>query len=197
MSQQPTTGDEESAGLTRLQSRLGAVSLLLLAGFVGLKGWSWLHQSAGRELGHQRVVLLVNQNSGRCLSVQDESTSPGAQLVQGPTPDRAGAAERWVLLEVSDGVFRLRNENSGLVAEIPDADKVKGVKAGQGKESPTQPNQHWAFEPVGDSYILRARHSELVLGIGRGATDEGAPAIQWKYVAGVADQLWKVRTPPR
>jgi hypothetical protein len=195
MSQQPTTGDEESARLTRIQSRLGAVSLLLLAGFVGLKAWSWLHKSESLEPGHEMVVLLVNQNSGRCLSIQDGSTAPGALIIQGPTPDRAAAAERWVLLEVSDSVFRLRNENSGMVAEIPAADKDKGVKARQGKERRSQPNQHWAFEPVGDTYLLRAQHSELVLGIGRGATDEGAPAIQWKYVAGVADQLWKLQAP--
>jgi hypothetical protein len=162
-----------------------------------VKTWLWLGGARALEPGDELVVLLVNQKSGRCLSVQDRSTAPGKYIVQGPTPDRAGPAERWVLLEVSQGVFRLLNENSGKVAEIPGENKEKGVKAKQGPDGRTRPNQHWAFERVGDSYILRAQHSHLVLAIGRGATDEGAAAIQWRYVQGVADQLWKLQAPRR
>jgi hypothetical protein len=193
--QSTTTVDEQSLGPTRMQIRPGAVALLLLPVFLGVKAWFWLGSALALEPGDQRVVLLVNQKSGRCLSVRDESTDPEMSVVQGPTPDRAGVAERWVLLEVSKGVFRLLNEHSGKVVEIPGGSKEKGVKAQQADDGRTQPEQHWAFERVGDNYILRAKHSQLVLAVGRGAMEAGAPAIQWRYLQGVADQLWKLQSP--
>src|SRR5579872_4078518 len=52
------------------------------------------------------VCLLVNRNSGRCLSVAQQSVKPGAKIVQGPTPNQAGASEHWTLLGAGKA-FRL------------------------------------------------------------------------------------------
>src|SRR3989442_60060 len=74
------------------------------------------------------TCLLVNKNSGRCLSVADGSANPGARIVQGPMPDQAGASERWTLIG-ADKTFRLRNGRSRLVLEIGSANRDPGVQA--------------------------------------------------------------------
>jgi hypothetical protein len=138
------------------------------------------------------IYLLVNRNSGRCLSVAGGSVAPGAKIVQGPTPDQAGASERWVLLGTDQG-FRLRNHASRLVLEIGSANPDKGVQAIQWHDQVTATHQHWQFEPVEDFYVLRAGHSQLVLGIGQGSLEAGGRAIQWTFVDLVADQRWELR----
>jgi serine/threonine protein kinase len=137
------------------------------------------------------VCLLVNKNSGRCLSVGG-AANPGAWVVQGPTPEQASAEERWTLLAVGNA-FRLRNQSSGLVLEIGGGNCDPGVGAIQWHDQLTIPSQHWLFERVEDTYVLRAVHSQLVLGIGQASHDAGARAVQWHAMPGVLDQCWELR----
>jgi hypothetical protein len=67
------------------------------------------------------------------------------------------------------------------------------VQAIQWHDGYQSPNQHWDFERVGTAYVLRVRHSHLVLGVLRGEKEEGAAAVQWDYVQDVPDQLWSLR----
>jgi serine/threonine protein kinase len=138
------------------------------------------------------VCLLVNKKSGRCLSIADGSTQPGAKIVQGPTLAQAGATERWRLLG-SGKTFRLRNEASRLVVEIGSANREPGVQAIQSHDQATATHQHWTFEPVEDAYILRAGHSNLVLSIGEGSEQSGARAVQRDCVPGVLEEVWELR----
>ncbi len=142
------------------------------------------------------VCLLVNKNSGRCLSIAGKSDAPGARVIQGPTPDQAGSAERWVLLGPGPA-YRLRNDHSGLVLEIGSANTARGVQAIQWHDQPPKTNQLWTFEPTGDGYLLRPGHCPLVLGIREGSLQEGGQAIQWQQVPNVPDQVWELRPPPR
>jgi hypothetical protein len=135
------------------------------------------------------VCLLVNKNSGRCLSITDGSAEPGAKIVQGPTPEQAGAAERWRLRRTGKA-FRLRNESTQLFLEIGSANLNPGVQAIQWHDEAMATHQQWTFEPVRDSYLLRVGHSELVLGIGEGSQEMGGRAIQWEQVPDVLDQHW-------
>jgi hypothetical protein len=138
------------------------------------------------------VCLLVNKNSGRCLSIGDGSANPGARVTQGPRPEQAGAAERWMLLSAGPA-FRLRNESSRLVLEIGSANMAQGVQAIHWHDQVTVTQQHWLFEPVEQGYLLRALHSQQVLSIAEGVLDAGGPAIQWPYQFGVLDQCWELR----
>jgi RNA polymerase sigma factor (sigma-70 family) len=139
------------------------------------------------------VCLLVNKNSGRCLSVAEGSAHPGARIVQGPLAEQAGPSERWRLLAAGEA-FRLQNEHSKLVLEIGSANLRRGVQAIQWHDFSTRANQHWTFEPMGDGFLLRAGHSQLVLGVAEGGLEEGVRVIQWRYVSGVADQVWEARS---
>ena len=140
---------------------------------------------------HGMVCLLVNKNSGRCLSI-GKSLGPGSRVVQGPMPEQAGTGEQWTLLS-ADKAFRLLNVQSKLVLEIGSANPDPGVQAIQWHDQKVLKNQHWTFEPLEDGYLLRAGHSDLVLGIGQSSPDEGGKAIQWNFVQDCADQLWELR----
>jgi hypothetical protein len=140
------------------------------------------------------VCMLVNVNSGRCLSVEDQSPDAGAKMVQGPTPDKAGRSEHWKLIETGPA-FRLRNEKSGLVLQVWSSNRQNGSRPVQAKDEVTKDHQHWTFEPKGEAYVVRVAHSQLVLGVAASARDEGARVVQWNYVPDVADQLWVLRPP--
>jgi DNA-directed RNA polymerase subunit RPC12/RpoP len=138
------------------------------------------------------VCLLINKNSGRCLSVKDNSDKPGARIVQGPMPEEAGASERWMLLG-ADKTFRLRNETSKFVLEIGSANKAPGVQAIQWHDQVKAKQQHWTFEALEDEYVLHTGHSSMVLCVQEGALTAGANVIQWNKLEDVPDQLWELR----
>lgn len=137
------------------------------------------------------VCMLVNRNSGRCLSVAFNSVDPGARIVQGPEPAQAGPSEQWKLSAVGEG-YHLRNEKSGLLLEIGGKNMNKGVQAVQWHDHKGV-NQLWIFEPVNESYILRVQHSQQVLAVGQSKLEEGARVIQWPYMQNLTDQLWQLR----
>jgi serine/threonine protein kinase/DNA-directed RNA polymerase subunit RPC12/RpoP len=138
------------------------------------------------------VYLLVNKNSGRCLSITDGSAAAGAKIVQGPTPDQAGDTECWRLVEAGNE-FRLRNESSRLFLEIGGGNQDPGVQAIQWNDQSGAMHQHWAIEPVEDGYVLRAAHSQMVLSIGEATLEAGGRAVQWKYLPDVLEELWELR----
>ncbi|HKI37078.1 MAG TPA: protein kinase [Gemmataceae bacterium] len=142
------------------------------------------------------VCLLVNKKSGRCLSIGKPSAEPGAKVVQGPTPDQAGASERWTLLGAGN-TFRLRNQSSRLVLEIGSANRAPGVQAIHWHEQATAPHQQWTFEPVENGYVLRAVHSQLVLGIAERSREAGGRAVQWEYIPDAPEECWELRPPYR
>jgi hypothetical protein len=148
------------------------------------------------EPANDLVCLLVNKNSGRCLSIAGGSTDPGARIVQGPRPEQAGAAERWTLLGPSPA-FRLRNEKSLLVLEIGSANPNHGVQAIQWHDKTSAPQQQWTFEPVVGGYLLRVGHSQQLLSIREGSQDADAQAIQWDQIPDDLDQCWELRPPYR
>jgi hypothetical protein len=139
------------------------------------------------------VCVLVNVNSGRCLSVANQAVEAGARIVQGPTPDKAGPSEQWTLVAAGQA-FRLRNEHSGLVVQVWSSQRQKGVQPVQSPDEVDKPHQHITFEPKGNAYLLRVGHSQLVLGVGNSGLEDGARVIQWNEVPGVKDQYWILRS---
>jgi serine/threonine protein kinase len=199
----------------RSSQRRWLLAVVALAGVLGLSAAIGVVVFGGADAGEQKgaaaaqkgnlaevphqlldpanglVCLLVNKNSRRCLSVAEADT-PGASVVQGPTPEQAGAAERWTLLPAGDA-FRLRNELSRLVLEIGSANRDPGVGAIHWHDQVKVTNQHWQFERIEGGYVLRAVHSQLVLGIRQSSVDAGARAVQWDFVPSALDQCWELR----
>jgi serine/threonine protein kinase len=174
----------------------GALSVLAVLGLagMGLRRFQEPRPNESKAVGpkHGLTYLLVNKNSGRCLSVAGGASNPGAKIVQGPTPDQAGTGEHWILLSAGTA-FRLLNEKSRLVLEIGNANPNPGVGAIQWHDQVTLSHQHWTLEPVEGHYLLRAGHAPFVLAIGEGLLTEGATALQWHHLPDIDDQLWDLR----
>jgi hypothetical protein len=192
----PATIDEDEPDTASRRRRLARV-VVVAAVCVGLAaaGKALLTAKRPKALapGDGVVCLLVNENSGRCLSVEGGADKPGARIVQGPAPEQARAPERWILLKAEGGSFKLLNENSQRFLEIPGGNRNRGVQAMQWYEGPNLPHQAWTFEKAGTGYVLKARHSGLALSVGQSSTNEGAPVVQWDRGDGVADQHWALR----
>jgi hypothetical protein len=174
---------------------------LAARGIVGL--FALLASLAGGELSAQEPIshepkdgltcLLVNRNSGRCMSYVEGETALGSKIVQGPMPDAAGSGERWQLIASGKAnTYWLRNEKTGLVVQIW-ATNLQNGPQGNLANKVNGDHQHWTFEPAGDGYMLRAGHSQLVLGVASSALDAGARVIQWNAVPNNKDQIWIVR----
>jgi hypothetical protein len=140
------------------------------------------------------TCLVVNKNSGRCLSITDGSSNPGAKLVQGPKPDQAGATERWTLLGAGNA-FRLRNESSRLVMEIGSGNRNSGVQAIQWHDQNTLNHQHWTFERVDNGYVLRVGHTRMALAVREGSSAAGGRVVQWDHVPGMLEERWELLPP--
>jgi Ricin-type beta-trefoil lectin domain-like len=141
------------------------------------------------------IYVLENHNSGRCLSVEGNSTKEGAKIVQGPTPEEAGPTEEWQFRKIGEG-FRLTNRASGKVLEVPGSSQDHGVRLIQWHVAGgAGTNQQWQAEAVGDYLRFRAVHSGQCLCVGQGLKTAGAVVIQWDPLDDVADQLWTLRPP--
>jgi hypothetical protein len=142
------------------------------------------------------VFILVNVNSGRCLSVSDASEYRGANVVQGPMAADAGSAERWRVSRCGDHYYKLVNEKSGKVVAVPEASRESGTQIIQWDDAGIE-DQQWKFVKAGNHYALKSRVSGLVLDVLDGSTESGASVIQWPWkTAENANQVWFVQWVP-
>nr|CAP47782.1 putative integron gene cassette protein [uncultured bacterium] len=140
-----------------------------------------------------RVFLLININSGRCLAVSERSKDAGANVAQGVKPETASNAEQWKLIKTGD-YFRIMNQNSGKMLSVPKGSKRKGTQIIQW-ESLDSADQQWQFVKVGNHYSVLSRVSGLVLGVAEASKDDGTVVVQWNMEK-IPDQLWFLRQLP-
>ena len=142
------------------------------------------------------VFVLVNTNSGRCLTVKDGSKDAGADVVQGPAATEAGPAERWKAVSVG-GLYKLVNVNSGKVLAVPEGSKVKGKEIIQwdDRDDGDLMEQRWQFVKSGKHYTLRSQCSGMLLAVAEGRKEDKARVIQWEPTR-TAEQLWYVQWVP-
>jgi hypothetical protein len=147
-------------------------------------------QPASKQNGEPpdgQVVLFVNENSGRCLSIQAGSREAGADVVQGPLRGDAGAVERWRLIK-SGVYFRVLNLNSGLALTILGGSRNRIPVQSEDKNAVAQ---QWSFAKSGKQYGLQSRVSGLFLAVGAASKDAGARVVQWEPTQG-AEQRWRI-----
>jgi hypothetical protein len=195
--------------LPRMKTRRWLIAIAAVAcllGLAGVIGAFVLHNQEPAANGERKeaaslepkpglACLLVNKNSGRCLTVFGKSDMPGVQVVQGPMPEQAGACERWTLV-ASGEAYRLRNDKTLLFLDIHNARAAPGNLAVQAPDDAAKTSQNWTLEPNGDGYLLRPGHCPLVLGIAQSSLVEGERALQWNHVPDCMDQVWLLRPAP-
>ena len=148
------------------------------------------------EAADADTYRIINRNSGKLLAVANSAISDGAQALQ--WPDTGTADQRWALAPdsglVTNGVYRIVNQNSAKVLGVTGMSSAEGAQVIQWADTGTADHQ-WRARLLNDGrYVFTNLNSGKVLGIeqmmsGNGAravqsADSGATATAWKVVEG-------------
>jgi len=155
------------------------VLLLALAGVLALAMAPWV---AAQD---SRYVKLVHVDTGKVLSVTDDSDEAGAQTVL--VADGDGKARQWQLVKDGD-FYKLVNRKSGKVLDVFEASPDEGAAIIQWDDKPDDnDNQRWAWQGDGKERRLQSKSSGLVLD-----ADGDGKILQRKSSEQAKGQLWRV-----
>ena len=158
----------------------GSVTTFSIDGVSGVDPAGALHASKGDS-------LVVNQNSGKALTLAADGTS----LVQ-RTPSSADPNQRWRVSKATDGwsnreQFTLVNTATGKELTTTSTGALRAIPAA------ASPGDRWTLSvtPDGRTTFLSGT-TEAVLDVGGQSTSEGAAVGLWTPTAGT-NQQWFVR----
>lgn len=143
---------------------------------------AWTPESDVPE--HGDVVIFINSNSGRCLSVRD-----GA-MIQGPFPTSAQSSEKWRIVTSENG-FKLVNQRSGEVMAVSQGSKSAGAQLIQWKDLKSQ-DQRWQFVQVGKHYCIQSQLNGFAAGVAYASKDVNVGVVQWPLEK-IPDQIWRIQ----
>jgi hypothetical protein len=133
-----------------------------------------------------KFVRLVNVDTGKVLSVEDNSEEAGARTALAKL-DENNKAQQWKL-EKDGSYYKLVNRKSSRVLDVFEESKDEGTQIiiWDSKDEGFD-NQRWAWVGDGKERKLKSKSSELVLDV----DDEGR-IIQKKADEKAKKQLWRV-----
>jgi hypothetical protein len=130
------------------------------------------------------VVLLVNVNSGRCMSIRN-----GYRVAQSLTPDQANDHEQWKTVAVGM-YFKLVNIKTGNVLAVPQGTKTPGIQLITWNDLNSE-DQQWTIEKTGDDFTIKSRLTGHSVSVAYGKKEEGIGVIQWPF-SKTPDQYWRI-----
>ena len=134
----------------------------------------------------EKIVRLVNVESGKVLAIADNSEEAGAGAVLAK-PDPDNKAQQWEIKK--DGKhFSLLNVKSGKVLDVFEASKEEGAQIiiWDAKDEDAD-NQRWSWEEKDEERRITGKSSELDLDV-----DGEGRIIQKKADEKAKKQLWKI-----
>jgi hypothetical protein len=132
-----------------------------------------------------KYVKLVNADTGKVLSVADDSDDAGARAVL--AKDEKGESRQWQLEKDGDHT-KLVNRKSGKVLDVEMESKDEGGAIIQWDDKAEgNDNQRWAWQGDGKERRLESKSSGLVLDV-----DDEGKIIQRKADPKAKSQLWRV-----
>jgi hypothetical protein len=143
-------------------------------------------------------------HSKKCMDVRGGAGAigDGVDVLQWPCGGPAATNQQWYFEDTGDGMtyfVRARHSNKCL--------EVRGGTGATGNGAPlqqwgcggyAQSNQRWYLTraPIGDTFNLRAAHSNSCAEVYGGSTGDGAPLRQWKCLgASQLNQWWYLASP--
>jgi hypothetical protein len=137
------------------------------------------------RLADAKYVKLVHADTGKVLSVADNSDEAGAKAVL--AKDDSSKGQQWKLEKDGDH-YKIINRNSGKVLDVEGDSKDEGGAIIQWDEKgDDNDNQRWSWEGNGKDRRLKSKSSNLVLDVG-----DGGSIIQKKADEKSKTQLWHV-----
>jgi hypothetical protein len=85
-------------------------------------------------------VILINRNSGQCVTIPNGSSQPGLQMVQ--LPCRGPLDEQWTLQAVPGGYYKIVSLFNGLCLEVAGA-SLSDNAAVQQATCTNSPSKSW------------------------------------------------------
>jgi len=133
---------------------------------------------------------LVNQNSGKCLDVEDRSIRDGAKVQQWSCS--GGGNQRWDVFERDRGYYSIISQGSGKALEVADNSNQDGGIAQQNRYS-GRDHQLWRLDRAGDNrYRLVSVGSGKCLDVFDASRADGAKVQQWACSGG-RNQAWLLK----
>jgi ricin-type beta-trefoil lectin protein len=130
-------------------------------------------------------VKLVQADTGKVLSVADNSEDAGAKIVV--AKDESSEAQQWKLEKDGD-FYKIVNRKTGKVLDVEMESKDEGASIIQWDDkADSNDNQRWSWQGNGKTKQLKSKSSELVLDVG-----DNDMVIQRKADDNAKHQLWQV-----
>ncbi|KAG4088722.1 hypothetical protein H8356DRAFT_1056260 [Neocallimastix lanati (nom. inval.)] len=130
---------------------------------------------------------IINRNSGKALSVVNDSKNNAASVVQYTYTGKS--SQQWKIVE--DGGYSFTNVNSNKVLDMNGASLEDGGNAIIWPDI-AGPNQRWSIENAGDGYVYIINfNSNKVLDVANVSKEEGGNVHQWTITNG-ANQQWQL-----
>jgi hypothetical protein len=140
---------------------------------------------AGPAAAQDRYVKLVQADTGKVLTIADESDEPGARAVV--AREGTSHAQHWKL-EKDGSFYKLVNRKTGKVLDVFEDSAEEGAAIIQWDDkSEGADNQRWIWLGDGPRRRLQSKSSRLVLDV-----DDEGKVVQKKADDGAKGQFWKV-----
>lgn len=124
------------------------------------------------------TTRIGNRNSGKCIDVEDFSTTDGTKVQQWSC--HSGNNQQFGVWESSVGGFELVARHSGKCLEVRDASLDNGAKLVQ-SECTGAPNQNFTFPERPDGFRqIVATHSGKCIDVSGVSLDDHATIQQWE-----------------
>jgi hypothetical protein len=132
-----------------------------------------------------KYVKLVNADSGKVLSVEDDSNEAEARAVLAKDGD--SESQQWQLVKDGDH-YKLVNRKSNKVLDVAgeSIEEEGGIIQWHDKDEGTD-NQRWSWVGEGKERRLKSKSSGLVLDV-----DKEGKIVQRKADDKAKSQLWQV-----
>ncbi|HSD38192.1 MAG TPA: arabinofuranosidase catalytic domain-containing protein [Rhodocyclaceae bacterium] len=143
---------------------------------------------SGSPVGN--YVRLVNQNSSKCVDVQQPNYDNGANV--GEYTCNGGAWQGWQLVDLGNGYYNIVSEHSGKCLDVTGSSTADGANVEQWACN-SGTNQQWKKTTTTSPYFtLTARHSGKVLDVENCGTADGTNIRQWAALNNTC-QAWKTQ----
>ncbi|WP_437806942.1 RICIN domain-containing protein [Sorangium sp. So ce1078] len=128
------------------------------------------------------------RHSGKCLDVNNASTSDGAVVQQWTC--NGGNNQQWLLQSAGGAYYRIVARHSGKCLDVVSSSTADGASVKQYTCNGGN-NQQWQFQDDGGGYYrIVARHSGKCLDVVSGSTSDGAAVKQYTCNGG-NNQQWE------
>ncbi|HEX5109578.1 MAG TPA: RICIN domain-containing protein [Vicinamibacterales bacterium] len=133
---------------------------------------------------------LVNQNSGKCLDVEDRSLRDGARLQQWSCS--GGGNQRWEVVDRGRGHYSIISQGSGKALEVADNSNQDGGLVQQNRYN-GRDHQLWRLDRSGSNrYKVVSVSSGKCLDVFDASRNDGAKVQQWSCSGGY-NQTWMLK----